>query len=229
MNDIDHLKFTTDFTASQIEANDFLSRFTSFEDHLFGKLNLTASFSGTGNELGDIRKSLFASGKATITDGKLLNWELLNKLGSYLKVKTFKEEQIRTLRNSFRIDKGRVWFDDFSAATKSGDFELTGSLGLDGSLDYQLTAVLSPELSSSFAALGDLSDYLKNDQGRVVLDINVKGSAKSPEFYLDPSRAEEKLKKQMTQKAKQEGEKVVEELKKKGEDLLKDFFKKKKK
>jgi hypothetical protein len=229
LNDIDHLKFNTDFTASQIEANDFLSRFTSFHDHLFGKLNLTASFSGTGNELGDIQKSLFASGTASITDGKLVNWELLNKLASYLKVRTFEEEQIRTLRNSFRIEKGRVWFDDFSAATKSGDFALSGSVGLDGSLDYQLTAVLSPELSSSFAALGDLSDYLKNDQGRVVLDIDVKGSAKSPEFYLDPSRAEERFKNRMTQKAQQEGEKAVDELKKKGEDLLKDFLKKKKK
>ena len=142
---------------------------------------------------------------------------------------TFKEEQIRTLRNSFRIENGRVWFDDFSAATKSGDFELSGSVGLDGSLDYDLTAVLSPELSSSFDALGDLSHYLKNDQGRVVLDIDIKGMAKSPEFYLDPSRAEERFKSQMTQKAQQEGEKVVDELKKKGEDLLKDFLKKKKK
>ncbi len=229
LNDISHLKFNTDFTASQIEANDFLSRFTSFHDHLFGKLNLTASFSGTGNQVGDIRKSLAASGTATVTDGKLVNWELLNKLASYLKLKVFEEEKIRTLRNSFRIEKGRVWFDDFSAATKSGDFGLSGSVGLDGSLDYKLTAVLSPEVSSSFAALGDLSDYLKNDQGRVVLDIDLKGTAKSPEFYLDPSRAEEKLRKQVTQKAKQEGEKVADELKKKGEDLLKDFLKKKKK
>jgi AsmA protein len=229
LNDINHLKFDTDFTASQIEANDFLSRFTSFQDHLFGKLNLTASFSGTGNELKDIQKSLAASGTATVTDGKLVNWELLNKLASYLKVKVFEEEKIRTLRNSFRIEKGRVWFDDFSAATKSGDFQLSGSVGLDGSLDYDLTVVLSPELSSGFAALGDLSNYLKNDQGRVVLDIDIKGTAKSPEFYLDPSRAEEKLRKQVTQKAKQEGEKVADELKKKGEDLLKDFLKKKKK
>jgi AsmA protein len=229
LNDINNLKFNLDFNASQIEANDFLSRFTAVHDHLFGKLNLTASFSGMGNKVEDIQKSLTASGKATIADGKLVNWELLNTLASYLKVQTFKEEQIRTLRNSFRIESGRVWFDDFSASTKSGDFELSGSLGLDGSLNYQLTAVLSSELSSSFDALGDLSEYLKNDQGRVVLDINVRGTAKNPEFSLNTSKAEERFKKQMSQKLKQEGEKVTEELKKKGEDLLKDLFKKKKK
>lgn len=227
LNDINQLRFNMDFTASQIEANDFLSRFTAIHDHLFGKLNLTASFSGKGNKVEDIQKSLTASGTATITDGKLVNWELLNTLASYLKLKTFKEEQIRTLRNSFKIQDGRVWFDDLTASAKSGDFELSGSLGLDGSLDYKLTAVLSSELSSSFDALGDLSAYLKNDQGRVVLDIKVRGTAKDPEFSLDTSKAEERFKKRMTQKLKQEGEKVTEELKKKGEDLLKDLFKKK--
>jgi len=227
LNDINHLRFNMDFTASQIEANDFLSRFTAIHDHLFGKLNLTASFSGKGNKVEDIQKSLTASGTATITDGKLVNWEILNTLASYLKLKTFKEEQIRTLRNSFKIQDGRVWFDDLTASTKSGDFELSGFVGMDGSLDYKLTAVLSSELSSSFDALGDLSDHLKNDQGRVVLDINVRGTAKNPEFSLDTSKAEERFKKRMTQKLKQEGEKVTEELKKKGEDLLKDLFKKK--
>jgi AsmA protein len=228
LSDINNLKFNMDFTASQIEANDFLSRFTSFHDHLFGKLNLSASFSGRGNKVPDIQKSLTASGKATITDGKLVNWELLNQLASYLKLKTFKEEQIRTLRNSFRVENSRVWFDDFSASAKDGDFGLSGSVGLDGSLDYKLTAVLSPELSQSFDALGDLSDYFKNDQGRVVLDVKIKGPAKNPEFVLDTSKPEERFRKQMGEKLKQEGEKTKEDLKKKGEDLLKDLFKKKK-
>jgi AsmA protein len=228
LSDINNLKFNMDFTASQIEANDFLSRFTSFHDHLFGKLNLSASFSGRGNKVPDIQKSLTASGKATITDGKLVNWELLNQLASYLKLKTFKEEQIRTLRNSFRVENSRVWFDDFSASAKDGDFGLSGSVGLDGSLDYKLTAVLSPELSQSFDALGDLSDYFKNDQGRVVLDVKIKGPTKNPEFVLDTSKPEERFRKQMGEKLKQEGEKTKEDLKKKGEDLLKDLFKKKK-
>ena len=221
LNDINKPKFNMDFTANQIEANDFLSRFTAVQDHLFGKLNLTSSFSGAGTKVEDIQKSLTGSGTATVTDGKLVNFDLLNQLASYLKLKTFKEEQIKTLRNTFRIENSRVWFDDFSASTKDGDFELSGSVGLDGSLDYLLTAVLSPELSTSFDALGVLSENLKNDQGRVVLDVKIKGPAKNPEFVLDTSKPEERFKKQMK-------EKTQDELKKKGDDLLKDLFKKKK-
>lgn len=221
LNDINKPKFNMDFTASQIEANDFLSRFTPLHDNLFGKLNLTGSFSGAGMQVDDIQKSLSASGTAAITDGKLVNFDLLNQLASYLKLKTFKEEQIKTLRNTFRIENSRVWFDDFSAATKDGDFELSGSVGMDGSLDYTLTAILSPELSANFDALGALSENLKNDQGRVVLDVKIKGPAKNPEFLLDTSKPQERFQKRMKEKAK-------EELKKKGEDLLKDLFKKKK-
>ena len=228
LNDIDHLQYSMDLTANQIEANDFLSRFTSFEDRLFGKLNLNASFSGKGNRLEDIQRSLTANGTVTFADGKLVNWELLDKLAHFLKMKSFKEQKIKTLRNSFRIEDRRVWFDDFSATTKDGDFELVGSVELDGSLDYKLTAVLSPELSSRFDALGDLSDYFKNEEGRTVLDIKISGPAKNPQFALDMSKAEKKFKEEMKGKLREEEDKIKDQLKEKAEDLLKDLFKKKK-
>jgi autotransporter translocation and assembly factor TamB len=190
---------------------------------------MKATFSGKGDQLPDIQKSLSANGTVTFADGKLVNWELLDKVASFLKIDSFKEQQIRTLRNSFRIADSRVWFDDFSADTKDGDFKLVGSVGLDGSLDYKLNAVLSPELSLRFNALGDLSNYLKNDQGRVVLDIKISGPAKNPEFALDTSRPEEKFKQQMKAKTQEETDKVKDQLKEKGQDLLKDLLKKKKK
>jgi len=229
LNDIDHMQYNMNLTANQIEANDFLSRFTAFDDRLFGKLNLNASFSGKGNSVEDIQKTLSANGTVTFADGRLVNWELLDRLATFLKIESFKEQKIKTLRNSFRIEDRRVWFDDFSATTKDGDFELVGSVELDGSLDYKLTAVLSPELSLRFDALGDISDYLKNEQGRVVLDINISGPAKNPVFVLDTSKAEKKFKDQMKGKLREEGDKMKDQLKEKAEDLLKDLFKKKKK
>jgi uncharacterized protein involved in outer membrane biogenesis len=142
LRNMDRTEFDMDVNASQIEANDFLSRFTGFDDHLFGKLNLKATFSGKGNRVEDIRRTLSADGTVTFAEGKLIGWAFLDSLASFLQVKSLKEQQIRTLKNSFRIADARVWFDDFSVSTKDGDFGLVGSLGLDGSLDYALTAVL---------------------------------------------------------------------------------------
>jgi hypothetical protein len=229
LNNMEHIPYNIDLTANQIEANDFLSQFTSFGNHLFGKMNMNANFSGKGNQLPDIQKSLTANGTVSFADGKLVNWELLDKVASFLKLDSFKEQQIKTLRNTFRIADSRVWFDDFSAITKDGDFKLLGSVGLDGSLDYKLNAVLSPELSPRFDALGDLSQYLKNEQGRVVLDIKITGPAKNPEFALDTSKPEDKFKQQMKEKAQEQTDKAKDQLKEKGQDLLKDLLKKKKK
>ncbi len=225
LNDPEHITFDMEFNASKIEANDFLSRFTLFDEHLFGKLDISAKFSGKGNSIEDIKRSLLASGKVNIQNGKLVNWELLNLLGEYLQVKEMKDQTIRDLKNTFLIQNQRLYFDDFSARTKDADWQLSGSVGFDGSLDYAISTTLSNDLSKRFNALGDISSFLKNDQGRVVLDIKLKGTPKSPTFTLDTSRAEKKFQSQL--KIKQED--LKDELKKKGEELLNNFLKKKKK
>lgn len=222
LNDPKHIPYNMDLTANQIEANDFLSRFTKFDNHLYGKMNMTANFSGKGNELVDIQKTLLANGTVNFADGKLVSWDFLDRIASFLKLDSFKEQQIRTLKNTFRIENSRIWFDDFLAVTKDGDYKLTGSVGLDGSLDYKLNAVLSPELSTRFDALGSFSNYLKNDQGRVVLDIKIKGPVTNPEFALDTSQPQQKFEQQVKDKAQ-------EQLKEKGQDLLDNLLKKKKK
>ncbi len=235
----EHLQFDMNLTANQIEANDFMSRFTALDDRLFGKLNLNATFSGKGNRLEDIHKSILAQGTVNFTEGKLMNWELVDSLSSFVGARMAREQGIRTLRNSFRIENGRVWFDDFSAAAKDADFELAGSVGLDGSLDYELTLILSTELSARFSvpsqlaakfgALGDPSRYLKNEQGRVVLDVRISGQAKRPRFTFDASKVEKRITGQVKAELEEKEDELKEEVTKKAEDLLKDLFKKKKK
>ena len=225
----DHIQFDMNLTANQIEANSFLTRFTAVDDRLFGKLNLSATFAGEGNSVADIRKTLLAKGTVSFADGKLVNLPLLDSLSSFLGIQMAREQHIRTLWNTFRIENGRVYFDDLTASAKDGDIQLAGSLGLDGSLDYRLTVVLSPELSTRFSALGDLSTYLKNDEGRVVLDINVGGRTTRPNFTFDTSRAEKKLQDQLKAKVDEKKEELKDQAKETAQDLLQQLLKKKKK
>ena len=221
MTNVNDPKFDIKVSASKIEANNFLSRFALFKDHLFGNLNMTADFSGNGLNVEQITKSLIASGSGTITDGKLVNWDLLNQISSYLRMNEFKEEKIRTLTNSFKVNNGRVFFEDFQALTTSGDWKANGSVGLDGSLDYSVNVVLSPEVSSRID-LGDLTKFFQDDKGRMVLDFKIEGNAKSPKFTISTARAEKKFQQQL----QQQKDKATEDLKKKAGDLLKGLFKK---
>lgn len=222
LNDPEHVRFDMQVNASKIEANDFLSRFTLFKDHLYGKLDISANFTGRGNEADDVKSSLFATGKMSVEQGKLVNWDLLNLLGEYLQVKEAKDYQIRNLKNTFLIQNQRVHFDEFFTSTKDADWQVSGSVGFDGSLDYAVGATLSSEFSKRFDALGEISEYLKNDAGRVVIDLKLKGTTKKPEFTLDTSRAEKKFQSQLKIKEKE----LKDELKEKGEELLKKFLKK---
>jgi autotransporter translocation and assembly factor TamB len=170
----------------------------------------------------DIRKALTGSGSATITQGKLVNWDMLNQLGEFLKMKELKNQDVKTLKNSFKIDNQRLYFDDFFATTTDADWEVKGSVGFDASLDYSITIYLSPSLSQRFNLMGDLSDFFKDEKGRLIIDLKVSGPSSSPKFTLDTSRAE----KSFQQKLKIKDEKLKEELKKKGEDILKKIIKK---
>ena len=222
LNDPAHVRFDMQVNASKIEANDFLSRFTLFKDHLYGKLDISANFTGKGNKVDDIKSFLFGRGKMSVAEGKLVNWDLLNLLGEYLQIKEAKDYKIRNLKNTFLIQNQRVHFDEFFTSTKDADWQVSGSAGFDGSLDYSIGATLSSELSKRFDALGEISEYLKNDAGRVVIDLKLKGTTKKPEFTLDTSRAEKKFESQLKIKEKE----LKDELKEKGEELLKKFLKK---
>jgi len=212
--------FSIDLRADRLQANDFLSTLTSFDDHLFGQLDMNASFEGRGAEAEAVKRSLRAQGTSAISGGRLENWDFLNRLASWLKLPQFKSLELRTLRNSFRVENQRLWLDDLSAQGKEADLLLSGSMGFDGSLDYRVMATLSPGLSNRFNAVGELSQYFKNDQGRVVLNFQVKGTGQSPRFTLDTSQAEQRMKDRL----KKEADEKIEELKKKGKDLLKDLL-----
>jgi hypothetical protein len=84
-------------------------------------------------------------------------------------------------------------------------------------------------LSTKFSALGDLSNYLKNDEGRVVLDINVGGKTTRPNFSFDTSRAEKKLQDQLKAKVNEKKEELKDQAKETAQDLLQQLLKKKKK
>jgi len=231
LNNPENIKFDIKVKATNIEVNDFLSRFTKIDNRLFGKFNLDADFTSQGLSEEEIVKSLTASGTGVLDQGKLVNFEFFNKLGSFLKLDNYQEEPIKMLKNSFKIVNQRVFFENFDATSKTGDWKLAGSIGLDQSLDYLLNIKFSPEVSKKleaefskqFAYLGNMAQYFKDDQGRIDLPIKIGGTAKDPKFMIDTSVAQKKfqdsLKNQLQDKK--------EDTKKKVEDFFKGVLKKK--
>jgi hypothetical protein len=102
---------------------------------------------------------------------------------------------------------------------------------MDGSLDYDVTVLLSSAMSSRVALkglAGEAVQALKNSDGRLPLNLNVAGTTASPEVTLDTAELERRLAEKAREKVAGEAKKLQDDLQKKANDLLKDLFKKKK-
>ena len=211
IENIDQPEFQVDYSAEEIEINGFLSRFTGFRDHLFGEIDMTGSFSGTGSEIEDLLPTLSATGECNMRNGKLVNFDLIKKLAKPIGFKTFDEEKVRDLIGSFQVDNERVYFDDLNLTASSGDWKVSGSVGFDGSLDYSGEVTLSSDAAKNLDFLGDFKSLLQDRSGKIVLPFKLSGTYSSPQVALDTSPMTENA----DNKLKDEGKKLLDKLFKK--------------
>ncbi len=192
LNNFDNPKYTGKFEATQVEANDFLTRFAGFSGHLFGKLNMDGNFSATGWEPEPMLKSLTMDGLAAFNEAKLVNFDLLEQLAQNLNFKTFDEETLKDAATIFKVINGRVAFDGLKFASNLGDWNVAGSIGFDGSIDYLGEVLLSDkvtdQLMSQSGMVSSLAGLFKeSNTGRVKVPFRLGGSYKNPKVSLDMS------------------------------------------
>ncbi len=211
-----------------VQANSFLSHFTSFGNHLFGSFSMSGSMSGALNDtLGLKPQTLDGGGRVEIKQGQLVGYPLTASLASYTGISQLKEISFNNWNDSFRIENGRLRFGELKIAARDADFVITGSQGLDGSLDYKILLKLPPGLSSQLKIQGlgsDLLNFLKDKDGRVNLSFLVGGTAKDPKLSLNRKQIEDAAKKALEQKAREQLDKTQQDLMKKAEDELKKLF-----
>lgn len=227
---------------NSLKANPALSMFTSFGQRLFGDMNMNIAISGALNDtLGLIPSSLNATGKVALNNGKLQGVKVNQQVASLVGVGDLSEINFKDWANAFAIKDGRAIIPDLKITALGADYTITGSQGLDGSLDCKMSSLLSEAASAKVSVpgfVGEALNALKEPDGRVRLDFNIGGTMDNPKVALDSQAlqsraaayAQSKLdaeKAKLQQKLADEAKKKEEELKKKGEDLLKGLFKKK--
>lgn len=199
INDMFQPEIKCNFTATNVEANDFMARFANLDGHLFGKLNLNGTMTGKGAEFEDFIKSLSANGNVDMKNGKLVNFDLINTMAEQFGFKTFKEEDIRELVSAVAVRDGKLLLDGTKVISKMGDWDLGGTVGfLEKKMDLFVGVYLSPEYSKNINFLGGL---LQDDKGRVKLGFNLGGTYDKPAISnittdnsLIKKKAEDKLK-----------------------------------
>ena len=225
-------EFDLSMDMSRMDANALLSTFTSFSDRLFGALSMKTSMSGALNDtMGLVPSTLNGTGTVAIQEGKLSGVKINTAISNLLRLPDLEAITFKDWSNSFTVVAGRLHLKDLTIASGDADYTVNGSQGLDGSLDYGMTVLLSGPMSSKVSLpglAGEAVQVLKNPDGRLPLNLKVTGTTTSPEVSLDTAELERRLQDKAKEKVAGEAKKLQGDIEKKAGDLLKDLFKKKK-
>ena len=162
----------------------------------------------------NILQNLTATGRATSTSGTVDFTRLMAPLKSTgLNISSIERFDFHEWTEKFVIEKGRVNSEIWKIRSKNGDWDITGSFGFDGTLDYKAGLVITPPQQADMkdlARYAGIIDLFRDDEGNILLMLDIGGTAKQPKVRLDQSKAKKKAEKKLLEGAK---------------DKLKDLFK----
>jgi len=167
-----------------------------------GTLNLKTDLSGHGTVPATLEKALTGNGDLELLQGQLSGAGLAQGLASYLNLSGLKVMKFQEFMGNFKIENGKV---KLKSDFKGQDVKMapTGSIGLDGSIDMSLNALLAPKVAKDLDKKGQFSALLSNSDGWTEVPLKVTGSYLKPEFVLDTAALQGAVKEKASQKVQQ--------------------------
>lgn len=178
--------------------------------------NFSTDFKISGELLQNMMPNLGTvdgAGLIKIAQAALKDSKLVSGITSLTKLDDTNEVTLKDAVMSARIVNGRLNVKPFDVNFGSYKTTVTGSSGVDGSLDYQLKMdVPAGKLGSQFNGL--VSQYTggkSNSDSKIPLNINIGRTFTNPSFSLVSSEQKEQVKDAVTSAAKEEGKQAVQE------------------
>jgi hypothetical protein len=134
--------------------------------------------SALGTDFMPVLTSLTASGLLQSNDLEIKGVPALDGLASALKNESLKDLKVKDLKLPFSISDGRVATKPFDVHFGSGTMNLSGTTGLDQTIDYTAKVNLTDKLSNN---------YLKN------VNVKIGGTFTKPTFNMDMKDAADQL------------------------------------
>jgi AsmA protein len=186
--------FAVKAKAESLQANAFLSTWTGAKDWLRGSLTTDIDLSGRGTTPDLLQQTLSAAGLADFANGQVGPGPALEAVARATRIDGLEDLRFKDLHLPFRVERGRVITDRATIDGPNGKWITTGGVGFDGSLDYAVSVTLPPDVvqrlgARSAVAAGALTD----EQGNMLIDLRVSGTARSPKVALDLASMRDRL------------------------------------
>jgi AsmA protein len=187
--------YAVNLKTEKVDANKLISSVSDVKQTIYGMLasNVNASFSSSSST--SIARSLNGNMAINLTNGKLMNLDLLHELASVGKFvgngfgppKGFTD--LVQLTGNFDVKNGLAQTNNLKAVIDGGTLAAAGLVNLaDQSLNLHVTAVLNKAISQQVGGTqvgGFMNTALSNNQGELVLPVIVTGSFQHPQVAPD--------------------------------------------
>ncbi|HEY2115899.1 MAG TPA: AsmA family protein [Candidatus Angelobacter sp.] len=187
--------YAVNLKTEKVDANKLISSVSDVKQTLYGLLasNVNASFSSSSAT--GIARSLNGNMAINLTNGKLMNLDLLHELASVGKFvgngfgppKNFTD--LFQLTGNFDVKNGLAQTNNLKAVIDGGTLAAAGLVNLaDQSLNLHVTAVLNKAISQQVGGTqvgGFMNTALANNQGELVLPVIVTGTFQHPQVAPD--------------------------------------------
>jgi len=178
--------------ADTVEVDRFLSAWSPARGIVTGVASTDFDLSGDGMRPEQLKTSLTALGLALVAEGKL-GGPVMEAIATATRTPGLREVRFRDLRLPFRVEHGRVVTDSVRFGGGAGQWQASGAVGFDGALDYAVSATLPKEFAGRGAQNALAAGLLGDDQGRLLLDLRVSGSARAPRVALNSQVMRDRL------------------------------------
>jgi len=199
-------RYTFNSKLRDVDANEFLTQNTSLKDLFYGKLSSDIDLQGTGSGFDEISKQLKGGGKITVAKGTITSFNLSEQVALLGKLTGLNVGQGGTefedLVSEMTIADGRVTTNAMHFRASGMALKVRGSLGLDRSADYQISAelpaALSKKNSNQFLNLANAT-FFQNESGNTVIPLRMTGDIARPRLSLDMQMVKDNLKNSLRQ------------------------------
>jgi hypothetical protein len=204
-------------------------------ENLSGNYSTQFKFNSVlGNGFMPVLTSLTASGLLQSDNVEITEVPVLDGLASALKNESLKDLKVKDLKLPFSISDGRVATNPFDINFGSGTMNLSGTTGLDQSIDYIAKVSLTDKLSNNYLKnvsvkiggtftkptfnvdVKDAAGQLLGNLANSVLGGNEQGGSLSEQVDKKVNEEIEKVRKT----AQESGEKLIAEAEKQGQKLI---------
>jgi hypothetical protein len=184
--------YNFDGSVAGLELGPALSDLTAVKSGLMGVLTTDVHLAGRGFAWELVQKTLSGHGHVKIADAQLTHLDLLPKftrllqnlegLASFTMPNGWEQSSWRTMEADWRLQQGRIITDQLRLRREGVEALLSGSIGLDQTLEYRGTLFLPVKVGGRRGA----PLLLRQDEaGRVMLPFRVQGPVNAPRLIID--------------------------------------------